>query len=56
MSTSTLSPRSSDAPPSTERWFYAILAMSALALSPFVLWPRLMLHLLATDFLPHVYC
>lgn len=56
MSTPTLSPNSSDALPSTERWFYAMLAMSALAFIPLVLWPRLMERLLATEFLPHLYC
>lgn len=56
MSTPTLSPNCSDALPSTERWFYAMLAMSALAFIPLVLWPRLMERLLATEFLPHLYC
>jgi two-component sensor histidine kinase len=39
-----------------KRQLYAIGAASALALSAFILWPRLAAWLLATDFLPHAFC
>lgn len=41
---------------SAKRQLYIIGIFSALAISPFVVWPRLAERLLATDFLPHLYC
>ena len=38
------------------RQLYAALVVSLLAITPFVVWPPLTRGLLATDFLPHVYC
>ncbi len=35
---------------------WAIVVLSALAVVPFLIWPRLRGRLLATDFLPHLYC
>jgi len=40
----------------TSRQFYAIVMLSILAVAPFLVWPRLRGSLLATDFLPHLYC
>jgi hypothetical protein len=34
----------------------AIVIGSTLAIAPFVIWPRLLADLLASDFLPHAYC
>ena len=38
------------------REFYALAALSFLALGSFLTWPGLRRSLLTTDFLPHVYC
>jgi hypothetical protein len=40
----------------TRRQLLAILMLSALAVAPLLVWPRLRGRLLATDFLPHLYC
>ena len=56
MSTPTMSPGGFDVSRPTRRQFYAILVASALAISPFLIWPRLAERLLATNFLPHIYC
>jgi hypothetical protein len=40
----------------TRRQLYAIVTLSALAVTSFLVWPRLRGFLLATDFLPHLYC
>jgi len=40
----------------TRRHLYAIVMLSALAVVPCLVWPRLRGRLLATDFLPHLYC
>jgi two-component sensor histidine kinase len=39
-----------------QRQLYAIGVGSALAISAFIIWPRLTEWLLRTDFLPHAYC
>src|SRR5258708_4678459 len=39
-----------------KRQLYIIGVVSALAMSPFIIWPRLSERLLATNFLPHLYC
>lgn len=52
MSSPTLSPVSI----STRRQLYAVFVVSALAISPFLIWPQLSKGLLASDFLPHLYC
>lgn len=54
MLTPALSPGSLEAP--TRRLLYALLVVSALTIAPFLIWPRLTGRLLATDFLPHLYC
>ena len=41
---------------STRRQVYTILVVSFLAIGPFVVWPPLARQLLATNFLPHLYC
>lgn len=41
---------------SSRRHLEAILLLSALTLAPFLIWPALRQRLLATDFLPHLYC
>ncbi|MGA8867956.1 MAG: sensor histidine kinase [Candidatus Sulfotelmatobacter sp.] len=41
---------------SSKRPLYVILAASALAIIPFLIWPRLAKGLLAANFLPHSYC
>jgi two-component sensor histidine kinase len=41
---------------SARRQLYAIFAVSALAITPFVVWPSLTRNLFTTDFLPHFYC
>jgi len=56
MSSPTLSPGFVERSISSHRRLYAILAASALVISPFLLWPKLGRRLLATDFLPHLYC
>lgn len=40
----------------TKRQIYAALVVSLLAISPLLVWPALTKQLLATNFLPHVYC
>ena len=40
----------------SNRQVYAIGAVSAATISAFLIWPRLTEGLLATDFLPHLYC
>ncbi|HMK20735.1 MAG TPA: hypothetical protein VK466_00280 [Terriglobales bacterium] len=40
---------------SRRQWF-TITALSVLGVAPFLLWPRLLQQLFATDFLPHAYC
>ena len=40
----------------TKRQIYALGAASALTIGAFIVWPSLAARLLATDFLPHVYC
>ena len=42
--------------PSARRQLYGILTVSALAVTPLFIWPRLRERLLATDFLPHLSC
>src|SRR5271155_1897497 len=56
MSTPTLGPGFFETPRSTKRQLYAIAIVSALAVSPLIIWPQLLGRLLATDFLPHAYC
>lgn len=56
MSTPTRSPGVFEASRPSRRQLYAILVASALAISPFLIWPRLTERLLATNFLPHLYC
>ena len=41
---------------SIKRQLYVIGVVSALAISPFIIWPGLSERLLATNFLPHLYC
>ena len=41
---------------STRRQVYTILVVSVLAIGPFLVWPPLAKQLLATNFLPHLYC
>jgi two-component sensor histidine kinase len=50
------SPSLSSVLPSNRRQLYAVLVAATLAVSPFVIWPQLTKHLLATDYLPHRYC
>jgi two-component sensor histidine kinase len=40
----------------SKRDLYVILAVGTVAASPLLIWPRLAKGLLATDFLPHLYC
>ena len=40
----------------TRRQLYVALAVSALAISPLLIWPHLASYLLSTNFLPHLYC
>jgi two-component sensor histidine kinase len=56
MSSPTLSPGLVGPTIPTRRQLSAALVVSALAVSPFVIWPHLMRWLLATNFLPHLYC
>lgn len=49
-------PALNEATQSSRRQLYVIAMLSALALAPFVVWPPLRQRLLATDFLPHLYC
>lgn len=56
MSSPTLGPSFFGPSRSTRRQLYVIGIFSALAIGPFLVWPRLSERLLATDFLPHLYC
>jgi two-component sensor histidine kinase len=56
MSSPTLSPGLVGPTIPTRRQLCAALVVSALAVSPFVIWPQLVRQLLATNFLPHLYC
>jgi len=56
MSTPTMGPALLATPNSSRRLVYAIVAASAVALSPFLVWPRLTKGLFAADFLPHLFC
>ncbi len=56
MSTPTLGSTLLESLQSPRRLLYAILVVSALASTPLLIWPRLTQLLLATDFLPHLYC
>ena len=56
MSTPTLGSTLFESLQSPRRLLYAILVVSALASTPLLIWPRLTQLLLATDFLPHLYC
>jgi two-component sensor histidine kinase len=56
MSTPTMGPALLATPNSSRRLVYAIVAASAVALSPFLVWPRLTKGLFASDFLPHLFC
>jgi PAS domain S-box-containing protein len=40
----------------TRQVLYGIAAMSAIAVLPFLIWPPLANHILASNFLPHLYC
>jgi two-component sensor histidine kinase len=41
---------------SSRRLTYAIVTASAVALAPFLVWPRLAKSLFSADFLPHLFC
>ena len=57
MSTPAMTPHFSDLSPSTKRRLYVVAAVSALAIGPFLVWPRLGVRLFASDdYLPHVFC
>jgi len=56
MSTSSLSPSFFEPSRATKRKLYAIGIALALAISPFLIWPQLPARLLATNFVPHLYC
>lgn len=56
MSTSPLSPGLFEGSHSSSRQLYAILMVAAFAAAPLLIWPRLAERLLATNFLPHLYC
>src|ERR1700758_4198810 len=56
MSTSPLSPGLFEGSHSSRRQLYAILMVSAFAAAPLLIWLRLAERLLATNFLPHLYC
>jgi two-component sensor histidine kinase len=56
MSTPAFSPAPHEGLYLTRRQILAIPALSALVLAPFLIWPRLLQRLLASDFLPHAYC
>jgi len=56
MFTPALDPALSGGSASSKGQLYIILASSALILSPFLVWPVLFHRLLATDYLPHLYC
>ena len=56
MSSPAINPGFFEPSPFNKRQLYVIGGLSALAIAPFVIWPRLSERLLATDFLPHLYC
>ena len=56
MSRPAISPGFLDVSHPTRRQLYAVLVVSALVVSPFLIWPRLTELLLASNFLPHLYC
>ena len=56
MSTSTVSPGFFDPLRPSKRKLWAIGITAALAISPFIIWPQLSARLLATNFMPHLYC
>ena len=56
MSSPTVTPGLAGTTIPTRRQLYAVVIVSALAVSPFVIWPELTRRLLATHFLPHLYC
>ena len=56
MSTPTFSPSPCDQPYFGRNQLLTLALFSALAIGPFLIWPRLRQGLLTTDFLPHAYC
>lgn len=56
MSSPTINPSFFEPSRFLKRQLYVIGVVSALAISPFMIWPRLSERLLATNFLPHLYC
>jgi two-component sensor histidine kinase len=56
MSTSSLSPSFFEPLRATKHKLYAIGIVTALAISPFIIWPHLSARLLTTNFMPHLYC
>jgi two-component sensor histidine kinase len=56
MSSPTINPSFFEPSRSIRRQLYVVGVTSALAISPFLIWPRLSERLLATNFLPHLYC
>jgi two-component sensor histidine kinase len=56
MSTSTTNPGFFEPLRLTKGKLLAIGIASALAIGPFIIWPQLPAHLLATNFMPHLYC
>jgi hypothetical protein len=56
MSTPTLSRAPFEGSLSTKRQLYAVAVLSAMAIAALLVWPPLRQRLLATNFLPHLYC
>jgi len=56
MSTPAMSPDFFAGSHLTRRQFYATFIAAGLVIGPFLIWPRLAERLLATNFLPHLYC
>lgn len=56
MTSPTMTPSFFESSRSIKRQLYVLGAVSALAITPFIIWPRLSERLLATNFLPHLYC
>jgi two-component sensor histidine kinase len=56
MSSPTINPSLFEPSPSIKRQLYIAGVGAALAISPFLIWPRLSERLLAANFLPHLYC
>lgn len=56
MATPTITPRLVEPFRSAKRQLYTAGIAVVLAITPFVIWPRLSGRLLSADFLPHVYC